>query len=72
MPCWMGRVSPVFDVAKRLLVVDVEDATELSREYRDISHLELLGRPRSVADLEVHVFICGALSVPLRLILEAK
>ncbi|MEJ2076792.1 MAG: NifB/NifX family molybdenum-iron cluster-binding protein [Acidobacteriota bacterium] len=72
MPCWMGRVSPVFDVAKRLLVVDVEDATELSREYRDISHLELLGRPRYVADLGVQAFICGALSVPLRLILEAK
>jgi predicted Fe-Mo cluster-binding NifX family protein len=68
----MGRVSPVFDVAKHLLVVDVEDSTELSREYQDMSRLELLGRPRYVADLDIEVLICGALSVPVRLVLEAK
>lgn len=72
MPCWMGRVSPVFDVARRLLVVNVENSAELNREYKDMGDLGLLGRPRYVADLNVRVLICGALSVPVRLILEAK
>jgi hypothetical protein len=31
IPLWRDEVSPVFDVAAKLLVIDVEDAREVAR-----------------------------------------
>ena len=71
IPTWDARVSPVFDVAKRLLVVDVEGDVEVSREETAIDETQLIPRARRVAELGVDVLVCGAVSRPLEAMLVA-
>jgi predicted Fe-Mo cluster-binding NifX family protein len=66
IPQWQGRVSPVFDVAGNLLLIDIEDGREIRREER-----RLLGRntPARVAEFVsfgAGILICGAISAPLQ------
>ena len=72
IPFWMERVSPVFDVAKQLLLVDIVESTEVTRQETTISETELISRANYVASLGVQALICGAISRPLERILEAK
>ncbi|MGW8179342.1 MAG: NifB/NifX family molybdenum-iron cluster-binding protein [bacterium] len=72
IPFWMERISPVFDVAKDLLLVDIENSTELERQNKRVEEADLTRRAHYVDDLGVKVLICGAISRPLRLILEAR
>lgn len=59
LPVWNGRLSPVFDVAKRFALVDVVNGTIIRRSVhrfpnaRRVAHLWTLG---------VNVVICGAVS----------
>jgi predicted Fe-Mo cluster-binding NifX family protein len=68
----MKRVSPVFDVAKHLLLVDIENSAEVARWEKLIDGTDLLSRVSYVADLGVELLICGAISRPLKLVLEAR
>jgi predicted Fe-Mo cluster-binding NifX family protein len=68
----MERVSPVFDVAKQLLLVDIEKSAEIARLEKNIDEIDLLNRASHVADLGASLLICGAISRPLKLLLEAK
>ena len=62
MPVWEGRISPVFDVAGHLLLVQVDKGKERSRDLRPISS-HSLGRWISVvSELGVDVVVCGAIS----------
>jgi len=69
---WMERVSPVFDVAKHLLLVEMEDSAEVARHEETIDETDLVSRANYVAELGIDVLICGAISRPMRLILETK
>lgn len=71
IPTWDERVSPVFDVAKRLLVVDIEGDVEVSREEAGLEGAQLMPRARRVAELGVDVLICGAISQPLEAMLAS-
>ena len=71
IPICDGRISPVFDVARRLIVVDVEDRGELSRIEHTLDNTEITARARRVADLGVDVLICGAISLSLEKMLRA-
>ena len=71
IPICDGRISPVFDVARRLMVVDVEDRGELSRIEHTLDNTEITARARRVADLGVDVLICGAISLSLEKMLHA-
>jgi predicted Fe-Mo cluster-binding NifX family protein len=59
VPVWNGRVSPVLDVATRLMVVDV-----IGREATFTETHRLAGPDRAgvVAELGVDVLVCGAVS----------
>jgi predicted Fe-Mo cluster-binding NifX family protein len=70
--CRAGRVSPVFDVAKHLLLIDIEESAESARSENNIDETDLLSRATYVAELGADVLICGAISRPLQMILEAK
>jgi predicted Fe-Mo cluster-binding NifX family protein len=72
IPYWRQRVSPVFDVAKHLLLVDVQNSAEVARSEKTIDEADFLSRVSYVADLGVELLICGAISRPLKLILQAK
>ena len=60
IPTWTGRVSPVFDVAKRLLVVKLEGGGEVSREEAVIEETQFMARAKAVTQLGIDVLICGA------------
>ena len=72
IPVWNDRVSPVFDAASRLMLVDVEDGVERARREETLPESFLARRARRLADLGVTVLICGAISRPLAALLEAS
>ena len=65
IPTWTGRISPVFDVAKRLLIVEFQGNGEVSREETPIEETHVSARAQRVTQLGVNVLICGAISMPL-------
>jgi predicted Fe-Mo cluster-binding NifX family protein len=66
---WQGRVSPVFDVARRLVLVEVGPGQELTRAEERIEQTHLSRRAERVARLGIDVLICGAISRPLEAML---
>jgi predicted Fe-Mo cluster-binding NifX family protein len=71
IPQWRGRVSPVFDVAGSLLLVDVNDGQELQREESALTASDPLKRAKQVSRLGTDVLICGAISWPLEVALSS-
>jgi len=69
IPTWSGRVSPVFDVAQRLLLVDLDGEAEVGRHEVVLKETDLAARARLVAQLGVEVLICGGISRPLEAML---
>jgi len=69
IPIADGRISPVFDVARRLLLVDIENKHEVRRTEEVLEEPELVARARRVAELGTDVLVCGAISRPLEAML---
>ena len=61
----------MFDVANRLLIVDAEGDSEVSRQEARISETQPARRAQRLAELGVHTLICGAISAPLEAMLVA-
>jgi predicted Fe-Mo cluster-binding NifX family protein len=70
IPVVDGRISPLLDVARRLLVVDLADGEERSRREVAVEETELGLRARRIAGLGCEVLVCGALSRPLEALLR--
>ena len=62
IPVWNGRVSPVFDVARSIRVVDLNGGA-VSRQANHT--LENEARPSKLVKLGVDLLICAAISAPL-------
>ena len=62
LPVWMERISPVFDTARRLLVVDRNDGREAGRREIDIAGLSPARRGEELAASGAEVLVCGAIS----------
>ena len=71
IPVSDGRISPVFDAARRLLLVDIENGREVRRTEQAVEEPELGPRARAVAKCGVDVLICGAISRPLEAMLSS-
>jgi predicted Fe-Mo cluster-binding NifX family protein len=71
IPHWYGRVSPVFDVAGNLFLVDVVDGKEQARQNVAIDAEQPQARADLLAEHGVTVLICGAISWPLERALSA-
>jgi len=65
VPVWQGRVSPVLDVARHLLVVDVETNAEVARRDASLDETHLNARFKRICELGVEILICGGVSQPL-------
>jgi predicted Fe-Mo cluster-binding NifX family protein len=72
IPTWQGRVSPVFDTAQRLLLVDAENGTEVARSEVALQHAFSPQRAARLKQLGVDVLICGAISRPLAGVIAAS
>jgi predicted Fe-Mo cluster-binding NifX family protein len=71
IPILNGRVSPVFDTACRLVLVDVDRGNERARRTEEFSETFPLRRVRGLQALGVAVLICGGISRPLATMLAA-
>ena len=62
MPVWEGRVSPVFDVSRRLLVVEAQGGVEVDRCEVPLGEESPPHRAGRLVDMGVDVLICGGVS----------
>jgi len=63
-------VSPVFDVAARLVLVRLKGQAELERKDVVLFEKQPDGIVRSLGELGIQVLVCGAISQGLQLALE--
>jgi predicted Fe-Mo cluster-binding NifX family protein len=65
IPVRKGRVSPVFDVARRVLIVDVGESgeVELSREWLEQVNGHV--QPGQLVELGTDLLICGVMTSSL-------
>ena len=66
-----GQQDAVFDVARHLLLADIEDNAEINRSETVIEDEDFASRAKRVANLGVNVVICGAVSWPLEMMLAS-
>ena len=65
IPVWQGRISPVFDSSRRILLLDVEAGRVLARSEAQIGGELPQERARRLSELGAEVLVCGAISRPL-------
>jgi len=71
IPHWQGRISPVFDVAAHVLIVEIDGARELNRREATFDVEEPRARAAQLVAADTNILICGALSGPLATALSA-
>ena len=71
IPHWQGRVSPVFDVAGKVLVVEMRHGVEHARQDVVLDSEDPQRRVACLVRAETDVLICGAISWPLEMALSA-
>jgi predicted Fe-Mo cluster-binding NifX family protein len=62
IPVWDDCVSSAFDFAHRLLLVDIENGTEVSRSEISLTPESIHQRAARLKALGIDVLICGAIS----------
>lgn len=62
IPLWQGRVSPVFDEASRILIVDISNGKERCRRLESLLSHNPFERARVFPKLGVDLLICGMIS----------
>jgi predicted Fe-Mo cluster-binding NifX family protein len=65
VPEWDGRISPVFDAAEHVWVLEIVDRREVTRHCVGLAHYNLDLRAAQLAQLGVEILVCGAISQPL-------
>ncbi len=71
IPEWQGRVSPVFDVAGRVLLVDADPGAERARRELALEGEDPQARLARLVEAGADVLVCGAISRPLELALAS-
>jgi len=72
IPVWQGRLSPVFDVAGQLLIVELKNGREDSRRMQPLMSVMEADRVAELVGLGVNVVICGGISQTLETALTEK
>lgn len=62
---WNGRISPVFDVARQVLLLDVNAGRATSRHEETLPGTDPQAQATRLAALGTQVLICGAISHPM-------
>jgi predicted Fe-Mo cluster-binding NifX family protein len=66
---WRGRVSPVFDAATSLLLVEIEAGEAVQRASVPLASSDALERAKQVSALGTELLICGTVSRPFEMAL---
>jgi predicted Fe-Mo cluster-binding NifX family protein len=69
---WGNRISPVFDAARMLVVVEIENAKIISRHYEPFYPEVPTRLAARLVEMNVAVLICGAISAMPANIIEAN
>ena len=69
IPTWQGNISPVFDVAKNLIMINIDGGRETGRQEERVAEIDPSARAKRLAERRVDVLICGAISRPLEMML---
>lgn len=62
---WGSEVSPVFDFAHRIIVVQCDEAHEQARYQYELPEESMSSRAERLRELGVNILMCGAISNPL-------
>lgn len=62
IPIWADRVSPVFDEACKLMLVEIENNRIMNREVFRIANDSLASKAFFLKDNSVNLILCGAVS----------
>lgn len=65
IPIWNGYISSAFDFSHSLLLVEVENGTELERSEVSLSARSIPEKANQLRYLGAELLICGAISRPL-------
>jgi predicted Fe-Mo cluster-binding NifX family protein len=65
MAHWQDRISPVFDVADHLLLLEVESRREIGRKSLRLAGRSPFERVKELSEMGVDVLLCGAISLTL-------
>ena len=68
---WGDRISPLLDVSRTVLLVDIEKGKVAARREVSIQDIPPFHRASWLANAGVETLICGAISRPLSAMLEA-
>lgn len=68
---WQERISPLFDMARQLWVVEVEKGREVSRREVPLNEGLFQLRAAKLSQLGVEILLCGAISRPFAFMLAS-
>ena len=69
LPVWQDRISPVFDVAGQLLLVELTDGQETARDEQMLAEATTDARIRRLVEMGVETLICAGISQALEIAL---
>ena len=69
---WNGRISPVFDVSQRVLVVEAVAGKIISRQKHDFATDEVSAKIARLAEFGIDTLVCGAVSRSLADLIVSK
>ena len=61
---WNGRISPVFDTARELLLLELEDDRIVSETHEQLPDADAARCVAKLHDLGISTLVCGAISRP--------
>ena len=60
---WNGRIAPVFDVARQLCLIEVNDIGDCSAEqFLEIPNIPVLHKVKFLQEKNISILVCGAIS----------
>lgn len=62
---WNGRISPVFDVSRKILILDVSHGAVTGQREVPLEGIDPVQKARKLVEWQVRKLICGAISRPL-------
>jgi predicted Fe-Mo cluster-binding NifX family protein len=71
IPVWRNRVSPLFDTARVLAIIEISGGREISRTEALIEEDHIPLRARWVKDQGIRLLICGGISGALEVLLSS-
>ncbi len=69
---WNGRISPVFDVARQVVLLEIERGLVTARREEPLPGTDPQAQAQKLAELGAQTLICGAISQPMAAILAAR